>query len=86
MSIQIRRGDTASPLTLLSAASAARPMVCSVEISPSFAAALSFTARCWLALDEESGVSLANSEGKCPKNLNSLRSREKWPEVSDEPM
>jgi hypothetical protein len=27
VSIQIRRGDTASPLTLLSAASAARPMV-----------------------------------------------------------
>jgi hypothetical protein len=28
----------------------------------------------------------ANSEGKCPKNSNSLRSRKKWPEVSDEPM
>ena len=81
-----RRGDTAPPLTLLSAASAARPMVCRVEISPSFAAALSFIARCWLGLDEESGVSLAKSEGKCPKNLNSLRSRKKWPEVSDEPM
>jgi hypothetical protein len=59
-------------------------MSCS-ELRKAVEAALSFIARCWLALDEDSGVSLASSEGKCPKKLNSLRSREKWPEESDEP-
>jgi hypothetical protein len=38
-------------------------MVCSVESSSSFAAALSFIARCWLALGEESGPAWRTARG-----------------------
>ena len=61
-------------------------MVRKVAVSPSFAAALSFSALCWLAFGEESGARRAKICGKWPKNSNCERSRRKWPDVSDEPI
>ena len=57
-------------------------MVRKVAVSPSFAAALSFSALCWLAFGDESGASRAKICGKWPKNSNCVRSRRKWPDVS----